>query len=163
MTAHPKPLDTLSQPAGGGNRIQIHPSRKLRFPAFLFPPPAPEIHAGVLDKRGLAEQLFQGGAFFFREPLIFELERLAEQLRKLLHPVPRRLHGLLDFPDQLIGGRGIRGAFAVILMGFANVLQNGVPCFVRHMAEKIFLLYLSGFQDFQIAVVRRLRDGLPVS
>ena len=37
-------------------------------------------------------------------------------------------------------------------MGFANVLQNGVPCFVRHMAEKIFLLYLSGFQDFQIAV-----------
>ena len=39
---------------------------------------APEIHAGMFDKRGLAEQLFQGGAFFFREPLIFELERLTD-------------------------------------------------------------------------------------
>ena len=98
----------------------------------------------MLDKRGLAEQLFQGGAFFFREPLVFELERLAEQLRKLLHPVPRRLHGLLDFLDQLISGRSSRGAFAVTLMGFANVLQNGVPCFVRHMTEEIFFLYLCG-------------------
>ena len=101
-------------------------SRKLRFPAFLFPPPAPEIHAGVFDKWGLAEQLFQGSAFFFREPLIFELERFAEQLCELLHPVPRRLHGLLDFPDQIVGGRSRWSAFAVILMGFANVLQNGV-------------------------------------
>ena len=57
---------------------------------FSFPRSAPEIHAGVFDKRGLSEQLFQGGAFFFREPLIFELERLAEYLCKLLHPVPRR-------------------------------------------------------------------------
>ena len=56
----------------------------------------------MFDKWGLAEQLFQGGAFFFREPLIFELERLAEYLCKLLHPVPRRLHSLLDFPDQLL-------------------------------------------------------------
>ena len=32
----------------------------------------------MFDKRGLAEQLFQGGAFFFREPLIFELERLTD-------------------------------------------------------------------------------------
>ena len=60
----------------------------------------------MFDKRGLAEQLFQGGAFFFREPLIFKLERLAEYLCKLLHPVPRRLHSLLDFPDQLIGAMG---------------------------------------------------------
>lgn len=42
----------------------------------------------MFDKRGLSEQLFQGGAFFFREPLIFEPERLAEYLCKLLHPVP---------------------------------------------------------------------------
>ena len=32
----------------------------------------------MFDKRGLSEQLFQGGAFFFREPLIFELERLTD-------------------------------------------------------------------------------------
>ena len=62
----------------------------------------------MFDKWGLAEQLFQGGAFFFREPLIFELERLAEYLCKLLHPVPRRLHSLLDFPPSLWPGRELR-------------------------------------------------------
>ena len=93
----------------------------------------------MFDKRGLAEQLFQGGAFFFREPLIFELERLAEYLCKLLHPVPRRLHSLLDFPDQLIGGRGIRRTFTVIFVCLAYVMENGVPCFMCHMAEKNLL------------------------
>ena len=75
---------------------------------FSFPRSAPEIHAGMFDKWGLAEQLFQGGAFFFREPLIFEPERLAEYLRELLHPVPRRLHSLLDFPPSLWPGRELR-------------------------------------------------------
>ena len=29
-------------------------------------------------------------------------------------------------------------------MGFSYVVENGVPCFVRHMAEEIFFLYLCG-------------------
>ena len=31
-----------------------------------------------------------------------------------------------------------------MLMGFPYVVENGVPCFVRHMTEKIFFLYLCG-------------------
>ena len=38
-----------------------------------------------------------------------------------------RLHSLLDFPDQLIGGRGIRRTFTVIFMCLAYVMENGVP------------------------------------
>ena len=84
-----------------------------------------------------------------RQSLIFKLERLAEHLRELLNPVPRRLHDLLYFPYQFIGGRGIRRTFTVIFMGFAYVVENDIPCFVCHMAEKIFFLYLTGFQNFQ--------------
>ena len=34
-------------------------------------------------------------------------------------------------------------------MGFAYIVKNSVPCFVCHMAEKIFFRYLTGFQNFQ--------------
>ena len=34
-------------------------------------------------------------------------------------------------------------------MGFAYIVEDSVPCFVCHMAEKIFFPYLTGFQNFQ--------------
>ena len=34
-------------------------------------------------------------------------------------------------------------------MGFAYIVKDSVPCFVCHMAEKIFFPYLTGFQNFQ--------------
>ena len=34
-------------------------------------------------------------------------------------------------------------------MGFAYIVKDSVPCFVCHMTEKIFFLYLTGFQNFQ--------------
>ena len=39
-------------------------------------------------------------------------------------------------------------------MGFAYVVENDVPCFVRHMAKEIFFLYLAGFQYFDCPVCR---------
>ena len=85
---------------------------------------------------------------------VFKLKRLAEYLRELLNPVPRRLHGLLYFPYQFIGRRGIRRTFTVIFVRLAYVVENNVPCFVRHMAEEIFFLYLTGFQYFDCPVCR---------
>lgn len=34
-------------------------------------------------------------------------------------------------------------------MDFAYIVKDSVPCFVCHMTEKIFFLYLTGFQNFQ--------------
>ena len=34
------------------------------------------------------------------------------------------------------------------------VVENNVPCFVRHMAKEIFFLYLAGFQYFDCPVCR---------
>ena len=122
--------------------------------SFSFPRPTPEFHTRLFYQRGFLEQLFQKASFLLWEPLIFEPERLAEYLRELLNPVPRRLHGLLDFFYQFIGGRGIRRTFAVIFMRFAYIVENDIPCFVRHMAEEIFFLYLTGFQYFACPVCR---------
>ena len=47
-----------------------------------------------------------------------------------------------------------------MLMGFPYIVENGVPCFVRHMAEKIFFPYLTGFQNFQGTVCGRKDDSL---
>ena len=40
--------------------------------------------------------------------------------------------------------QGIQENDFVMLMGFPYVMENGVPCFVRHMTEEIFFLYLCG-------------------
>ena len=44
------------------------------------------------------------------------------------------------------GRKVIRRAVNVMFMGFSYVMEieTGVPCFVRHMAEEIFFLYLCG-------------------
>ena len=58
------------------------------------------------------------------------------------------------FPYKFIGRRGIRRTFAVIFVRLAYVVENDVPCFVRHMAKEIFFLYLTGFQYFDCPVCR---------
>ena len=47
-----------------------------------------------------------------------------------------------------------------MLMGFPYVMENGVPCFVRHMTEEIFFLYLCGLVlvTIMIALFDRVRD-----
>ena len=51
------------------------------------------------------------------------------------------MHDLSDFLYQFIGGRGIRRTLHVVLMDFAYIVKDSVPCFVCHMTEKIFFLY----------------------
>ena len=65
------------------------------------------------------------------------------------------------FPYKFIGRRGIRRTFAVIFVRLAYIMENDVPCFVRHMAEKIFFLYLTGFQHFDCPVCRSFGLSFP--
>ena len=116
---------------------------------FLLPRPASEVNPGIFNQRRPFEQPFQGRSFLVCEPLVFQLERLTEDFQKFLYPIAGGLHGLSDFLYHLIGRRSIRRTFHVVFMGFAYIVKDSVPCFMCHMAEKIFFLYLTGFQNFQ--------------
>ena len=84
--------------------LQEHPFPQRQF---SFPRPAPEVDPGIFNQRRSFEQPFQGRSFFVCEPFVFQLERLAEDFQKVLHPIAGGLHGLSDFLYQFIGGRGM--------------------------------------------------------
>ena len=84
--------------------------------------------------------------------LYFSWNALQKISKNSCTPIASGLHGLSDLPYQFIGGRGIRRTFAVIFVRLAYVVENDVPCFVRHMAKEIFFLYLTGFQYFDCPV-----------
>ena len=140
--------------------LQEHP-----FPQrhCLFPRSAPEVNPGIFNQRRSFEQPFHGYPFLVCEPLVFQLECLAEDFQKFLYSIAGGLHGLSDFLYQFIGGRGIRRTLHVVLMGFAYIVENGVPCFVCHMAEKNLLPLSDQLPEFSGNGLRQLRDVLPVS
>jgi hypothetical protein len=61
--------------------LQEHP-----FPQrhCLFPRPAPEVDPGIFNQRRSFEQPFQGRSFLVCEPLVFYLERLAEDWSSII-------------------------------------------------------------------------------
>ena len=95
--------------------------------------------------------------------LYFSWECLAEDFQKFLHPIAGGLHGLSDFLYQFIGGRGIRRTLHVVLMGFAYIVKDSIPCFVCHMTEKNLLPLSDRLPEFSGNGLRQLRDVLPVS
>ena len=70
--------------------------------------------------------------------------------------VPGRLNGFSDFQTHLLCEGIVRCAVNVMLMGFPYIVENGVPCFVRHMAEEIFFLYFCGKKCLRIEISVRL-------
>lgn len=107
---------------------------------FLSPFPADQ--RGIFVIAGFFHDLFECFTVLLRQLSVIDLQLLAHDMAEHIQEgsgsVQGFLHGLYHF--QRIGI--IRGAFAVIFVGIADIMQDGVPCFMRDVAEKIFFLYL---------------------
>lgn len=64
--------------------------------------------------------------------------------------------GFPDFQACLFCKGEIRRSVNVMFMGFPYVVENGVPCFMCHMAEEIFFLHFCGKKRLRIKVIFRL-------
>ena len=104
--------------------------------------PLPADQRGILVVAGFFHDIFECLAILFRQLPVIDLKLfahdIAEHVQKGSGSAQGFLHRLYHF--QRIGF--IRGAFAVIFVGIADVMQDAVPCFMRDVAEKIFFLYL---------------------
>ncbi len=92
-------------------------------------------------------------------------EHIENNRSDLSEIIPRRLNGFLNIQSHFLCDRVIRRAVNVMFMGFPYIAENGVPCFVRHMTEKIFF-YLCGKNRLRIEILICLlvflNDGLPL-
>ena len=102
---------------------------------------APEVEGTVLDVRGFWQYPFQYLLFIRRQLVKVNAEHIENDRPHFSEIIPGRLNSLSDFQSHLLCKGIIRRAVNVMLMGFPYVMENGVPCFVRHMTEEIFFLY----------------------
>lgn len=98
--------------------------------AVSLPRPAWKVNPEIFNQRRSFEQPFQGCPLFVCEPIVFWLERLAEDFPKFPHLIDTGLYGLSDFLYQLISERDIRRILHIVLMGFKYIVEDCVPCFV---------------------------------
>ena len=58
----------------------------------------------------------------------------------LIKLIAGEFQGVLNILRHFLCEGEIRRAVNVVFMGFPYIVENGIPCFMRYMAEKIFFL-----------------------
>ncbi len=109
---------------------------------ILFP--VPHIQRIIFNHRRFRQYFFQELLFLCGQIIKVNAKLAENHLPDFCKVIAREAEGILDFFCHLFCKGKIRRAVNVVFVGFANVMKDSVPCFVRDMAEKIFFLYLPG-------------------